>query len=151
MTKWNRSDTDCKNEWAIFTGCVSFTGHFVLHPLYLLLYLWRVCTNNFCNHVVSCRNCRSRVKIIVQDFVLCQWFTHWVTWSIPGNTKLDLFRTARACETYTLFGTWFRCLQIICPVLNCPKIEQDRNFIEFWRYSMPKQRKLEQWMILCKS
>ena len=26
MVKWNRFDTDCKNEWAIFTPCYNFTG-----------------------------------------------------------------------------------------------------------------------------
>ena len=26
MTMWNWSDTDCKNEWAIFTHLISLTG-----------------------------------------------------------------------------------------------------------------------------
>ena len=29
MIKWNRFDTDLKNELAIFTCCISFTGPFV--------------------------------------------------------------------------------------------------------------------------
>ena len=27
MIKWNRFDTDCKNEWAIFSHRISFIGH----------------------------------------------------------------------------------------------------------------------------
>ena len=36
-----------------------------------------------------------------------------------------------SCKTYTPFDTWFLCLQIVCPVLMCPKIKQDKIFIKF--------------------
>ena len=42
-------------------------------------------------------------------------------------------------------------LTVVCPVLKCPKIRQDRSFIEIWNFPMPEQRKLEKWKIFCKS
>ena len=50
-----------------------------------------------------------------------------------------------SCKTYTLFCTWLYCLQIVCLVLKCPKIRQDKNFIEFRQFPMPVQQKLEKW------
>ena len=46
-------------------------------------------------------------------------------------------------KTYTLYGTWFECSQIDCPVFKCPKIEQDKNFIKFRQFPMLRQLKLE--------
>ena len=42
-------------------------------------------------------------------------------------------------------------LQIVCPVLKCPKIRRNKNFIEFCELSMPEQQKLEKWTTFCKS
>ena len=60
--------------------------------------------------------------------------------------SLRLFR-----KIYTLFGMWFSCLQIVCPIRKCPKIRQDKNSITLWTFFMPEQRKLEKWTIFCKS
>ena len=40
--------------------------------------------------------------------------------------ELSFFKQKRL--SCTLFGTWFLCLQIVSPVLKCPKIEQDKIF-----------------------
>ena len=44
---------------------------------------------------------------------LFKFISHSVQ-SKPGYTKLDHFRV------------WFYCLQIVYPILKCPKIEQDK-------------------------
>ena len=36
-----------------------------------------------------------------------------------------------SCKTHTLFGKWFSCLQIVCPISKCPKIQQDKNLSNF--------------------
>ena len=40
MITWNWSDTDCKNEWAIFTRFISLTGPF-----------W--CSHGLSNHLIN--------------------------------------------------------------------------------------------------
>ena len=55
-----------------------------------------------------------------------------------------------SCKTYTLFGTWFWCLQIVCSISKCPKIQQDKNLSKF---DKSDARTTETWkyMISCKS
>ena len=40
MVKWNRFDTDCKNEWDILTRWISFTGPLSGELFSELIHLW---------------------------------------------------------------------------------------------------------------
>ena len=61
-------------------------------------------------------------------------------------------------KTYSLFGTWFKCLQIVCSISKCPKIEQDKNLSNFDKVRCQNNRnlkiydflqKLKRWSVSC--
>ena len=54
-------------------------------------------------------------------------------------------------KIYTMFGKCFSCLRIVCRILNCPKIRQDKNSIKFWEVPMSEQWEVEKWTVFCKS
>ena len=52
---------------------------------------------------------------------------------------------------HLLFQIWWNFYAFFCPVFKCPKIDQDKNFVEFWQFSVLKQYKLEKWTIVSKN
>ena len=66
--------------------------------------------------------------------------------------KSSFFKQKRLfCKIYTMFGTWFSSLQIVCLIRKCSKIRQDKHSIKFWEFPMSEQWELEKWTVICES
>ena len=93
MIEWNRIDTDCKNEWAIFTRSISFTDPTVKISFILPHSLYEIMLKSTC--FKSTESLAADIQLephIITPHNVCslQWRISWVPWEDIMNTVGDI-------------------------------------------------------------